>query len=113
MLTNDTDDSKIMSPLVVVNVGHQEKSTSVCKRAGKNPQWNNEQLYFNVVNEPEVKLTVLFHDDNIFNKEYEFVGQATFYMANILDIEAPRKLTIYNNEGRPAGTVTAIFDFHD
>ena len=110
MLIHDTEVFGRMSPFLVVKVGRQAQQTAVRQRGGRNPQWNDEELHFNVVNEQKVHLTVYDHER--FKKEHDLVGEASYDLADIPDGDSDAVIEILY-KGRLAGSVKVVFEFNN
>lgn len=68
-----------MDPYCVCNVAGQQKQTSVAKRQGKTPKWN-DTLEFNVGGEHTLALT-LYDKDRILKDA--FIGESLIPLASV------------------------------
>ncbi|KAI3854685.1 hypothetical protein MKW98_018806 [Papaver atlanticum] len=88
-ILKDTDLIGKMDPYVVIKFGDQKRKSTVCKRQGKTPVWN-EKLKFiveyagNIRDEhPQYKLSFKIMDKDRFSKD-DFVGESTIYVDDLL-----------------------------
>ncbi|XP_077236908.1 calcium-dependent lipid-binding (CaLB domain) family protein isoform X2 [Tasmannia lanceolata] len=74
-----------MDPYVVIHYKNQERKSSVARRQGVNPVWN-EKFNFRVDYpgaDDQYKLTFKIMDKDTFSKD-DFVGEATIYVKDVL-----------------------------
>ncbi|KAI3943668.1 hypothetical protein MKW92_026161, partial [Papaver armeniacum] len=88
-ILKDSDLIGKMDPYVVIKLGHRKRKSSVCKRQGKTPVWN-ENLKFDVEyagdirdEHPQYKLNFKIMDKDRFSKD-DFVGELTIYVDDLL-----------------------------
>ncbi|RZC91052.1 hypothetical protein C5167_028884 [Papaver somniferum] len=81
-ILKDTDLIGKMDPYVVIKFGDQKRKSTVCKKQGKTPVWN-EKLKFNVEyagyirdEHPKYKLKFKIMDKDRFSKD-DFIGELT------------------------------------
>ncbi|RZC77339.1 hypothetical protein C5167_001476 [Papaver somniferum] len=88
-ILKDTDLIGKMDPYVVIKFGDQKRKSTVCKKQGKTPVWN-EKLKFNVEyagyirdEHPKHKLKFKIMDKDRFSKD-DFIGELTIYVDDLL-----------------------------
>ncbi|XP_010264438.1 PREDICTED: elicitor-responsive protein 1-like [Nelumbo nucifera] len=77
-----------MDPYVVIKYGKEERKSSVARRQGRNPVWN-EKFTFKAEYPGKVvgphKLTLTVMDKDTFTAD-DFVGESTIYIKDVLSL---------------------------